>query len=62
MGRRRFLRTSLRRVGDASTHVGEPGLRVDGVDLCGSDEGIDRHDPHVAAAVTGQIDIRSSSA
>ena len=50
MGRRRFLRAGLGHVGDSSEYMGELGLRVDGVKLCGSDEGIDRYAPHVAAA------------
>ena len=40
-----FLEAVLRGVGDAREDVGEPGLRVDVVELSGADEAIDDGGP-----------------
>ena len=38
-----------RMVGDASEHVGEPGLRIDAIELGGGDQGVDRRCPLATA-------------
>lgn len=35
---KQFMETVLRDVGDAAEHIGEPGLGVDVVELCRTDE------------------------
>lgn len=41
-------------VGDAAQHIGEPGLRVETVELGGADQGIDRRHPFSAAIGAGE--------
>ena len=41
-------------IGDAAQHVGEPGLRVDVVELGGGDQGVDRGGPLAAAIGAGE--------
>ena len=55
-----FVEPVLRRPGDAAEHVGEPGLRVDVVELGGADERIHRRRAHAAAVGTGEQPTASS--
>ena len=41
-------------IGQPGEHVGEPGLRVDAVELGGLDQGVDRGRPLAAAIGTGE--------
>jgi hypothetical protein len=46
-----FLELTLRGVGDASEHFGEPGLRIDVVECCGHDQR--GHDSGTVSAALG---------
>ena len=52
--REEFVELALRRPGDAVEDVGEPGLRIDIVELGGADEGVHRRRPHAAAVGAGE--------
>ena len=52
--REEFVELALRRPGDAVEDVGEPGLRIDIVELGGADERVHRRRPHAAAVGTGE--------
>jgi len=41
-------------VGDAAQHVGQPGLRIDVVELGGGDQGVHRRGPLATAIGTGE--------
>jgi hypothetical protein len=47
----KFLELTLRRVGDASEHIGESRLRIDVVDFCRRDQG--GHDSGTVGAALG---------
>ena len=49
-----FMQTGLRQVGDAVEDVGEPGLRVDVVELRGADESVHHRHPLAAAIGAGE--------
>ena len=49
-----FVEPALRRPGDAAEDIGEPGLRVDVVELGGADEGVHRRRPRAAAVGAGE--------
>ena len=44
-----FVEPVLGRFGDAVEDIGEPGLRIDVVELCGADERVHRCRPYAAA-------------
>ena len=48
----KFVQTGLRQVGDTVEDIGEPGLRVDVVELRGADERVHHRSPHAAAVGT----------
>ena len=50
----KFVQPGLRHLGDAIEDVGEPGLRVDVVELCGADERVHDSGPHAAAIRPGE--------
>ena len=52
--REEFVELALRRPGDSVEDVGEPGLRIDIVELGGADEGVHRRRPHAAAVGAGE--------
>jgi hypothetical protein len=45
------MKPTLREVGNAGEHVGEPSLRVNFVELCGNDQG--RHDGSTLGTTIG---------
>ena len=51
MPRKQFVDPACRMIGDAGEHVGEPGLRVDVVELCGLDQRVE--DGGAVAAAVG---------
>ena len=48
------MEPALRRLGDASEHIGEPGLRIDIVELGGADQRVHRRRAHAAAVGTAE--------
>ena len=49
-----FFEPGLRRLRDPAEDIGEPGLRIDVVELGGADEGVHRRGPHAAAVRAGE--------
>ena len=49
-----FVQTGLRQVGDVVEDVGEPGLRIDVVELRGADERVHDSGPHAPAVGAGE--------
>ena len=49
-----LIEPGCRMVSDAGEHVGEPGLRVDAVELGGGDQGVDRRRPLATAVAAGE--------
>ena len=49
-----FLQTGLRQVGDTVEDIGEPGLRIDVVELRGADERVHDSGPHAPAVGAGE--------
>jgi len=49
-----FVEPALRRLGDAAEHIGEPGLRIDIVELGGADQRVNRRRAHAAAVGTAE--------
>ena len=48
------MQTGLRQVGDAVEDVGEPGLRVDVIQLGGADQGVHHRRPLAASVGAGE--------
>ena len=48
------MQTGLRQVGDTVEDIGEPGLRIDVVELRGADERVHDSGPHAPAAGAGE--------
>jgi len=55
-----FVEPALRRLGDAAEHIGEPGLRIDIVELGGADERVHRRGAGAAAVRAGEQPTASS--
>ena len=54
------IEPALRRLRDAAEHIGEPGLRIDVVELGGADQRVHRRGPHAAAVRAGEQPTASS--